>query len=341
MKIGLHQGYWQRHPLNNFIGLAQEAESLGFDSVWTAEAYGSDAFTPLAAIASHTNKIRLGTAVMQISARTPVCAAMSALTLDHISNGRLMLGVGVSGPQVVEGWYGQAFNRPLERTREWYDIFKQVIAREAPVEFDGRQYQLPLQGGMNLGKPLKSITEPLRNHIPVFLAAEGPKNIELAATQFDGWLPIFVSPYRMEMFNESLAPAQGKSDFEIPCMVNIYVNDNLEEALLPVKYMLALYIGGMGAKSANFHKNLIGRMGFAEEADNIQKVFIEQGKDAAAQVVPDYMADEISLCGPVERIKERLVDWKKSPVTSILMGVSPYGEEETVKNMRILAELLT
>lgn len=338
MKLGLHEGYWQKDPLPNFIELAKEAESVGFDSVWTAEAYGSDALTPLAAIASHTSKIKVCTGVMQLSARTPVCAAMSALTLDHISNGRLCLGVGVSGPQVVEGWYGQPFNRPLERTREWLDIFRQVIAREAPVEFDGKQYQLPLKGGMNLGKPLKSITHPLRKHIPVFLGAEGPKNIALAAEKCDGWLPIFVSPYRMNIFDESLAAAKDKKDFEIAAMVNMYVNDNLADALLPVKYTLALYLGGMGAKSENFHKNLMGRMGYGDEAQHVQDVFFEKGQHEAAKVVPDSLADEISLCGPVDRIKERLQDWKKSDVTTMMIGVSAFGEETTRSNMRILAE---
>lgn len=340
MKLGLHQGYWQKDPLPNFIDLAKEAESLGFDSVWTAEAYGSDALTPLAAIASHTSKIKVCTGVMQLSARTPVCAAMSALTLDHISNGRLCLGVGVSGPQVVEGWYGQPFPRPLERTREWIDIFRQVIAREQPVEYDGKQYQLPLKGGMGLGKPLKSITHPLRKHIPVFLGAEGPKNVQLAAEKFDGWLPIFVSPYRMNIFDESLAPAKDKSDFQICAMVNMYVNDNLADALLPVKYMLALYLGGMGAKSENFHKNLMERMGFGDEAQHIQDVFFEKGQHEAALVVPDALADEISLCGPKERIKERLQDWDKSAVTTMMIGVSAFGEETTRSNMRILAETL-
>jgi F420-dependent oxidoreductase-like protein len=338
MKLGLHEGYWQRDPLPNFIELAKAAEQLGFDSVWTAEAYGSDALTPLAAIASHTSKIKCCTGVMQLSARTPTCAAMSALTLDHISNGRLCLGVGVSGPQVVEGWYGQPFPRPLERTREWLDIFRQVIAREAPVELDGRQYQLPCKTGMGLGKPLKSITHPLRTKIPVFLGAEGPKNVELAATEFDGWLPIFVSPYRMDIFDENLAPAKNKKNFEICAMVNMTINDSLDDALLPVKYMLSLYLGGMGAKSENFHKNLMGRMGFGDEAQMVQDIFYEKGQHEAAMAVPDALADEISLSGPVDRIKERLQDWNKSAVTTLMIGVSPFGEDATRKNMQVVAE---
>lgn len=193
---------------------------------------------------------------------------------------------------------------------------------------------------MGLGKPLKSITHPLRKHIPVFLGAEGPKNIALAAERCDGWLPIFVSPYRMDIFDQSLEPAEGRENFEIIANVNMYVNDDLSAALLPVKYMLALYLGGMGAKSDNFHKNLIGRMGFADEAQQVQDVFFEKGMDEAVKVVPDALADEISLCGSKGRIKERLSDWKKSRVTGITIGVSPYGEEATLDNMRTLVELM-
>ena len=274
MKLGLHLGYFQKQPTDRFIELAQAAENLGFDSVYTAEAYGSDCFTPLAAIAAMTSKIRLCTGVMQISARTPVCAAMSALTLDHISNGRLCLGVGVSGPQVVEGWYGQQFKRPLERTREWLDIFQQVIAREAPVEFSGKQYNLPYNGpdSLGLGKPLKSITHPLRNKIPVFLGAEGPKNIALAAERFDGWMPIFVSPYRMDIFEESLA--NKPEGFEINAMVNCIINDNLEEAMFPGKMTMALYLGGMGARNKNFYNTYATQLGYGDEAKKIQDTSI-------------------------------------------------------------------
>lgn len=337
MKLGLHQGYWQKQPTDRFIELAQKAEAIGFDSVFTAEAYGSDCFTPLAAIATHTSKIRLCTGVMQISARTPVCAAMSALTLDHISDGRLALGVGVSGPQVVEGWYGQQFKRPLQRTKEWLDIFNQVIAREGGVALDGAQYHLPYNGpdSLGLGKALKSITHPLRKKIPLYLGAEGPKNIALAADQFDGWLPIFVSPYRMDIFNESLK--NKKDDFEIIAMVNLIVNDNLDEALMPGKMTMALYLGGMGAKEDNFHKNLMDRMGFGDAAQEVQDLYLAGKQMEAIQAVPDELVDEISLAGPKDRIKERLQDWKKSPVTQLLMGHS--GEfDSTVDNMEFLAE---
>lgn len=339
MKLGLHLGYWQKHPVDRFVELAQRAEALGFDAVFTAEAYGSDCFTPLAAIASHTQRIRLCTGVMQISARTPVCAAMTALTLDHISNGRLALGVGVSGPQVVEGWYGQPFRRPLERTREWIDIFRQVIAREAPVAYEGRQYQLPYHGpgSVGLGKPLKSITHPLRKRIPVFLGAEGPKNVALAAEKFDGWLPIFVSPYRMGIFEDSLAARQP--GFEIIATVNVLLNDKLEEAMLPGKMTMGLYLGGMGAKEENFHKNLVERMGFGPEAERVQELFLAGRQAEAIAAVPDALVDEIALLGPRERIRERLVDWKKSGVTTLLMGHS--GDfNTTVTTMEMLAQEL-
>jgi F420-dependent oxidoreductase-like protein len=337
MKLGLQLGYWQKNPTPRFVELAQVAESIGFDSVWTAEAYGSDCFTPLAAIAASTTRIRLGTGVMQISARTPTCAAMTALTLDHLSNGRLLLGVGVSGPQVVEGWYGQPFTKPLERTREWIQIFRKVIAREEPVEFHGRQYQLPCQDGMGLGKPLKSITHPLRKRIPVLLGAEGPKNVALAAECFDGWLPIFCSPYKMHIFEESLATAAA--DFEIAAMVNLHVNDDLQQALLPGKWTMALYLGGMGAKGMNFHKNLLGRMGYADEAQRIQDLFLGGRQMEAVEAVPDALVDEISLCGPAGRVRERLQDWKKTNVTSLLIGHSA-DFDATVKNMEFLANEL-
>jgi F420-dependent oxidoreductase-like protein len=339
MKLGLHQGYWQKQPTDRFIELAQEAERIGFNSVFTAEAYGSDCLTPLAAIAAHTSKIRLCTAVMQISARTPVCAGMSALTLDHISNGRLALGVGVSGPQVVEGWYGEQFKRPLQRTKEWQKIFNQVIAREQGVVLDGKQYHLPYNGpdSLGLGKPLKSITHPLRKKIPLFLGAEGPKNIKLAADEFDGWLPIFVSPYRMDIFEDSLK--NKKDGFEILAMVTLNINDNIEEALMPGKMTMALYLGGMGAKDENFHQNLMGRMGFGDAAQKVQDLWLDGKQAEAINAVPDELVDEIALVGPKERIRERLQDWKKSPVTELVMGHT--GQyDTTVSGMEFLAEEL-
>jgi F420-dependent oxidoreductase-like protein len=299
--------------------MAQEVERLGYDSIWTAESWGSDAFTPLAWVGAHTSKIRLGTSVVQLSARTPTATAMAALTLDHLCSGRLILGLGVSGPQVVEGWYGQPFAKPLARTREYVDIIRQVLRREAPVTSDGPHYPLPYsgEGSWGLGKSLRSITHPLRADIPIFLGAEGPKNVALAAEIAEGWLPLYYSPYRPEVYAESLAGM--KSDFEIAQMVICIVADDVATALLPVKAMLGLYIGGMGAKKRNFHVELMSRMGFEAEAKKIQELFLEGKRDEATAAVPDAFADEISLVGPLDRIKDRLDAWRETPVTTLLI----------------------
>ncbi len=328
MKLGLMVGYWMFGPQDP-TPLAQEAERLGYDSVWTAEAYGSDAISPLAWIGARTTKIKLGTGILQLSARTPACVAMTAMTLDHLTGGRLILGIGVSGPQVVEGWYGQPFPKPLGRTREFIELFRKMIKREGPVSFDGQHYQLPLKGGSGLGKPLKLINKPLRDHIPLYLAAEGPKNIAMAGELCDGWLPLYYTPFRKVY--EDPTPA-NKPDFDIVCPVTVNVNDDVSQALLPVKYMLAFYIGGMGAKEKNFHANLMRRMGYEEAADKIQELFFAGKRDEAAAAVPDAFADEISLCGPKERIRERLSEWKKSRVTTILAGT---GDANA---LRVLAE---
>jgi F420-dependent oxidoreductase-like protein len=333
LKIGLQLGYWQSSPPTGFVELAQRAEQLGFDSVWTAEAYGSDALTPLAWIGAATQRIRLGTGVCQLSARTPTAAAMAALTLDHLSQGRMMLGLGVSGPQVVEGWYGQPFSKPLARTREYIDIIRQVLAREAPVENAGPHYPLPYtgEGAWGLGKSLKPIVHPLRADLPIFLGAEGPKNVALAAEIADGWLPLYYSPFRQEVYSASLSNA--KPDFEITQGVVLNVTDDLEKGLVPIKHMLALYIGGMGAEKRNFHKELVSRMGFEAEANTIQELFLSGRKQEAAQAVPDQLADEISLVGPKERIKERLDVWKETPVTSLLVSARNPAQIETMAEL--------
>ncbi len=319
LKLGLAQGYWGAAPHPDFLGIAQEAENLGFDSVWSAEAWGNDAFTPLAWIGAHTSKIKLGTAVVQLSARTPAACAMHALTLDMLSEGRMILGLGVSGPQVVEGWYGQPFPKPLARTREYIDIIRQVFAREAPVTNSGPHYPLPYPGedGTGLGKALKPIVHPLRNRIPIYLGAEGPKNIALAAEIADGWLPLFYNPYDESVYGESLKNAPA--DFDIAQMVNVTITDDVEAGLLAFKYFLSFYIGGMGAKTTNFHKNLFIRMGYEAEADKIQQLFMEDKRDEAARVIPDELADAMSLMGPVDRIKDRLQAWRDSRVTTLLV----------------------
>ncbi len=320
LKIGLQIGYWGKFPPPDIVGTAVAAEKLGYDAVFTAEAWGSDAFTPLSWIGAHTSKIRLGTSIAQLSARTPTAAAMAALTLDHLSQGRVILGLGVSGPQVVEGWYGQPFSKPLARTREYIDIIRQVMRREAPVTNDGPHYRLPYhgEGAWELGKPLKPITYPLRADLPIFLGAEGPKNVALAAEKCDGWFPLYYSPFRQDVYADSLAGAS--EDFEICQMVIVNITDDIEGALAGVKAMLGFYIGGMGAKNQNFHKNLMARMGFEAEANVIQELFAEGKQAEAIAAVPDSFADEISLCGPRERVKERLAAWRESPVTMLMVG---------------------
>ncbi len=317
MRLGLMVGYWMSGP-ENPIDLVLEAERLGYDSVWTAEAYGSDVVAPLCWIGARTTRIKLGTGIMQISARTPACVAMTAATIDHLSGGRLILGVGVSGPQVVEGWYGQPFPKPMGRTREFIQLVRTMLRREGPVTFSGEHYQLPYKGGAGLGKPLKLIVHPLRQEIPIYLGAEGPKNIEMATEICDGWLPLYYSPYRPEVYAQSLRNA--KPGFDVAALVTVNVNDDLEQALMPVKWMLAFYIGGMGAKKKNFHADLVRRMGYPEAADQVQELFFAGKRAEAAAAVPDEFADEISLVGPPARIRDRLKAWRGTPVTTILAG---------------------
>jgi F420-dependent oxidoreductase-like protein len=325
-------GYWMFGP-EDAIDLVLEAERAGFDSVWTAEAYGSDCVSVLCWMGARTTRIKLGTGIMQISARTPACVAMTATTIDHLSNGRLILGRGVSGPQVVEGWYGQPFPKPMARTREFVTLLRQMISREGPVSFKGKHYNLPIEGGTGLGKPLKLINKPLRDHIPIYLGAEGPKNVQMATEIADGWLPLFYSPFRSPaIYAEPLK--NMKPGFEIACPVTVVVNDNLAEALLPVKYMLGFYIGGMGARQRNFHAELLSRMGFEEAVQKVQDLFFAGKRDEAAAAVPDQLADELSLVGPPERIRDRLQAWKESPVTTILAGT------REANAVRALAEAL-
>jgi F420-dependent oxidoreductase-like protein len=334
LKLGLAQGYWGAKPRPNFVEMAQEAENLGFDSVWSAETYGNDAFTPLAWIGAQTKKIKLGTAVVQLSGRTPTSCAMHSLTLDMLSNGRFMLGLGVSGPQVVEGWYGRPFPKPLARTREYVDIIRQVFAREAPVTNDGPHYPLPYPGddGMGIGKPLKPIVHPFRNQLPIYLGAEGPKNIALATEICDGWLPLFYNPYDEGVYAESLV--NMKPDFDIAQMVTVNITDDIENALLAFKYFLSFYIGGMGAKTTNFHKNLFIRMGYEAEAEKIQQLFMEDKRDEAARVIPDELADAMTLVGSKDRIRDRLQAWQDSKVTTLLVTA------ENKQTLRDIADLI-
>jgi len=333
MKLGLGVGPLGPPGSMRIVELAQEAERLGYDTVWCPEIYGADCFTPLAWIGAHTSKINLGTSIMQISARTPTSAAMHAMTLDYLSNGRLILGIGVSGPQVVEGWYGQPYPKPLARTREWVQIFRRVNERREPVAFQGEHYQLPFPGGTGLGKPLKSILHPVRERIPLYLGAEGPKNVKLAAELCDGWIPMFLSPYRMMDVYED-AMAIRPPGFEIAATLPVIIDDDVNRALLQVKQQVGFYVGGMGAKSFNVHKDHVSRFGFAEAADRIQELFLAGKRDQAIAAVPDQLADEISLVGPKERIRDRLSAWKESPVTMLSVGSAD------ADTLRFLAEEL-
>ncbi|ACY96886.1 MULTISPECIES: LLM class F420-dependent oxidoreductase [Thermomonospora] len=330
LKLGINVGYWQRDP-DDQTETVLAAERLGYDFVFTAEAYGSDALTTLTWYAARTSRIKLGTAVVQMSARTPAATAMHALTLDALSGGRLILGLGASGPQVVEGWYGVPFPKPLARTREYIDILRKIWRREGPVTSPGPHYPLPYPGGTGLGKPLKSIVHPIRSDIPIYLGAEGPKNVALAAEIAQGWLPLFVDPAQIDsVFGESLAGRPD--DFEIAATVTVIVNDDLQTALEVAKIPLAFYIGGMGAKERNFHLDLIGRLGYAEQAAKVQELFLSGRRDEAIKAVPDELADSISLVGPIGRIRERLQLWRDSPVTTLL--IAGVRDEPTLRAIR-------
>lgn len=326
MKLGYHLGYWSSGPPEGALDAVLRAEELGFDSVWTAEGYGSDAFTPLAWWGASTSRIKLGTNIVQMSARTPTATAMSALTLDHLSGGRFVLGLGASGPQVVEGWYGQPYPRPLARTREYVDIVRKVVAREAPVTHSGEHFQLPLQGGTGLGKPLKSTVHPLRKEIPIYLAAEGPKNVALSAEICDGWLPLFFSPksdgfYRAALQEGFSRPGarHGFDDFEVAASVPVIVHDDVEEAAGWIKPSLALYIGGMGAKSVNFHHDVFARMGYADVADKVQELYLAGRKEEATAAIPTSLVEDTSLIGPAAKVREELAAWEETVVTTLLL----------------------
>ena len=321
MKLGLGIGGFGPPGGERLVALAKEAESLGYDTIWAPEIYGADCFTPLTWIGANTERINLGTSIMQISARTPASAAMHAVSLDYLSNGRLILGIGVSGPQVVEGWYGQPYPKPLARTREWVAIFRSIVSRQGPVAFDGEHYQLPMPGGTGLGKPLKLILHPAREHIPVYLGAEGPKNVALGAEVCDGWIPMFLSPYRMmDMYKDAMRIRN--KDFQIAAAVTVIIDDDVQRALNQVKQTVGFYIGGMGAKSFNVHKNHFVRMGYGDAAERVQELFMARRRDEAIAAVPNELCDEISLVGPKGRIRERLAAWRESPVTMLNVGTA-------------------
>src|SRR5713101_1912215 len=325
MRLGLNMGY-SGSALRIHMPLVQEADRLGFSSVWSAEAYGSDAVTTITWVAALTKQIGVGTAIMQIPARTPTLTATTALTLDELSGGRFRLGLGVSGPQVVEGWHGVPFGKPLQRTREYVEIVRSVWRREKPVEFAGDYYQIPSAGpdATGLGKPLKSILHG-RADLPIYLAAIGPKNVALAAEIADGWIPTFFSARRMPMFREWLdegfrRAGRSGAGFDVMPMVAVVVGEDVAACRQPVKAKLALYVGGMGARGRNFYNDLARRYGYEAAAKTIQDLYLAGRKAEAEAAVPDAFVDEVALCGPRERIRERLAEWASSGVTTLMVA---------------------
>ena len=340
MRLGLNLGY-SGSTMGLDLSLAQAADTLGYHSVWSAEAYGSDAVTPLAWVAARTERIRVGTAIMQIPGRTPTLTATTAMTLDQLSGERFLLGLGVSGPQVVEGWHGVAFGKPLAKTREYVEIVRAVWRREKPVEFAGEYYQIPYRGAdaTGLGKPLKSILHG-RADIPIYLAAIGPRNVQLAAEIADGLLPVFFSPDRMGVFRDSLeagfrAAGGGKSlaTFDVAPSVGVVLGDDVARCRAAVKPKLALYVGGMGARGKNFYNELVSRYGYEGDAKRIQDLYLSGRKDEATAAVPDALVDEVALCGPRERIRERLAAWRASGITTLICSTTQ------IETVRLMAEL--
>ncbi|MCS7480582.1 LLM class F420-dependent oxidoreductase [Umezawaea endophytica] len=329
MKVGLQLGYWGAQPPTDAAQLVAAAEEAGFDAVFAAEAWGSDAFTPLAWWGSSTSRVRLGTSVVQMSARSPAACAMHALTLDHLSGGRFVLGLGVSGPQVVEGWYGAPFGKPLARTREYVSIIRQVLARERPVSNAGPHYPLPYQGpgSLGLGKSLRPITHPLRADLPIWLGAEGPRNVALAAEIADGWLAIYYAPRLAPMYDEWLAEGFAKpgarrtrEDFEVAAAVQVVVTDDPASARAQLKPVMALYLGGMGAPGMNFHAEVFSRMGYGEVVEDVGRLFAAGRKEEAARAVPDELVAEISIVGTAEQVRADLARWSAAGVSTVIVG---------------------
>jgi F420-dependent oxidoreductase-like protein len=340
MRLGLTAGY-SGAQLSLDLDLILEAEKLGYRSVWTTESYGSDAVVPLAWIGARTQTIGLGTGILQMPARTPAMAAMTAMTLDALSGGRAIVGLGPSGPQVVEGWHGVPYGKPLTRTREYVAILRKIFAREAPLEYEGEIYRIPYRGAdaTGLGKPLKSILHG-RKSLPIYTASIGPAGIACSAEIADGLIPVWMNPERFDLFEEPLAKGFAKAgggkslaSFDLAPIVSVVLGDDLEACRGPIKAMLALYIGGMGAKGKNFYNDYAKRLGFEEAAERIQELYLAGKKGEASNAVPDKLVDEVALVGPAERIRDRVAAWKASKVTSMILGtVQPEA-------LRLLAEL--
>jgi F420-dependent oxidoreductase-like protein len=342
MKLGLQLGYWGAQPPMNHGELVAAAEESGFDAVFTAEAWGSDAFTPLAWWGRETSRLRLGTSIVQMSGRTPTSIAMHALTLDHLSGGRVVLGMGVSGPQVVEGWYGEPFSKPLARTREVVDVIRQVLAREAPVTNAGPHHPLPYTGpgATGLGKPLKPITHPLRADVPIWLGAEGPKNVAQTAEIADGWIPLFYTPRSAGLYQPWLdegfarpGARRTRADFEIAatCHLQVVADATEKAAVLDaLRPVVSLYMGGMGAKEANFHNQVFVRMGYEDLAAEVQALYLNGDKDRATALVPDELVDDMHIIGTAGEVREKVAQWEETGVTTLLLSFGSANEIRTV-----------
>ena len=340
MRLGLSIGY-SGARIQLPLDIILEADRLGYHAVWTAEAYGSDCITPLAWIGALTKRIKLGSSIMQMPARSPAMTAMTAITLDQLSGGRFLLGLGLSGPQVVEGWHGRPYGKPLGKTREYVGIVRQILAREAPLAHDGEHYQIPYRGAdaTGLGKPLKSIVHG-RADMPIYLAAIGPKNVALSAEIADGWLPIFFSPAHYDQAYAAVVEAGlaaaggGKSleDFDIAPSAAVVLDDDLEAARNQIKPVLALYIGGMGARGKNFYYDLACRFGFEAAADSIQEHYLQGRRGEAVMAVPDALVDAVALVGSKARIRDRLALWRDCPITSL--NITAYD----IDTVRFMAE---
>lgn len=344
MKLGLQLGYWGTDPIREAPELIATAEECGFDAVFTAESWGSDAYTPLAWWGAATSRIRLGTAVAQLSARPPTSLAMHALTLDHLSGGRHIVGLGVSGPQVVEGWYGEPFAKPLARTREYVRVVRDVLAREDKVTSAGPHYPLPYPGdapgATGLGKPLKPITHPLRADVPIWLGAEGPKNVAQTAEIADGWLAIFFSLGLADQYNSWLdegfarpGARRSRDDFEVAATVQVVITDDVSAAIDRYRPSTALYVGGMGAKEKNFHAELYKRMGYADAVDEIVSLFLSGKKAEAIAAVPDEMVRETMLVGTADEVRSQIKEWEAAGVTMLMVTAR---DTETIRELATL-----
>jgi F420-dependent oxidoreductase-like protein len=342
MKLGLFAGYWGMGLSGQEqLEMAKEADRLGYDSIWAAEAYGSDAATVLAWIAAHIERAKIASGIFQMPARTPAMTAMTAATLDNISNGRFILGLGISGPQVVEGWHGQPFDKPLARSREYVEIVRKALARET-LTYDGEFYKLPRPGGP--GKALKLIIKPVQDQIPIYLAAIGPKNTALAAEIADGWLPTLFAPEHFDAFRPSLeegAARSGRSldDLQITPQVSLAIYDDVEYARNFMRPYLALYIGGMGSRERNFYNQLVTRYGYGDAAHEIQELYLSGRQDDAMAAIPDELIDKVALCGPKEAVRERVDAYREAGVKTLLVTPAAASQEDRLRMISELAEL--